>query len=205
MAVNTVLPLQPSWLPMSLVPGKRLSDAEFEELCFSNDMVHFERTHDGEILMHAPTAGGTSNGNFEVLFQLGAWWKTHRRGRVFDSNGGFYLPDGSMLCPDAAYLSAETLKGLSKSELAHFLYRVPDFIVELLSVSDRRSQTEAKMVSWIGNGVKLAWLVDPYAKTATIYSVGQQPVTLGGPFVDGSGPIEGFRLDLQEVWNCFEV
>ena len=76
---------------MSLVPGKPLSDAEFEEFRFSNELIQFERTKNGEILLHAPTAGGTSDGNSEIDYQLRAWWKTHRRGSVFDSSGGFYL------------------------------------------------------------------------------------------------------------------
>ena len=53
---------------MSPVPAKPLSDAEFEELYLSKDLIQFERSGDGEILMHAPTADGTSNGNFEILF-----------------------------------------------------------------------------------------------------------------------------------------
>ncbi len=114
MRMSTLLPIQPDWLPMSLIPAKRLSDAEFEQLCFSSDLIQFERTKDGEIIMNAPTGGGMSSGNAEISAQLHSWWKSHRRGRVFDSNGGFFLPDGSMLCPDAAYVSAETIQGSAK-------------------------------------------------------------------------------------------
>jgi Uma2 family endonuclease len=190
---------------MSLKPGKSLTDAEFEELCFSNDLIQFERTKDGEVIMHAPTASGTSDGNSEINAQLRAWWKTHRRGRVYDSNGGFYLHDGSMLSPDAAYVTPATLKGISKADLKHFLYRTPDFIIELLSASDRRAQAEAKMQSWIANGVQLAWLIDPYSKTVTVYSPDQEPVATAGPQVIGGRPVEGFQLDLNEVWSCYEV
>jgi Uma2 family endonuclease len=190
---------------MSLVPGRALTDAEFEELCLFNDLIQFERTKDGEILMNPPTAMGTTDGNAEIIFQLRAWWKTHRRGRVFDSNGGFYLPDGSMLSPDAAYVSPETLKGITKADLKHFLRRTPDFIIELLSTSDRRVQAETKMQAWIDNGVQFAWLLDPYLQCATIYTPGKQPATVHGHEVQGVSPVEGFRLDLQEVWNCYEI
>ena len=66
--------------------------------------------------MHPPTGGLTSDGNAEIVAQLRPWWKTHRRGRVFDSNGGFFLPDGSMLSPDASYVLPQKLKGLTKDE-----------------------------------------------------------------------------------------
>lgn len=78
MPMSTLLPIQPEWLPMSLVPGKKLTDAEFERLCFSSDLIQFERTRDGEILLNAPAGGGTSSGNAEIIVQLRVWWKTHR-------------------------------------------------------------------------------------------------------------------------------
>ena len=205
MPMSMLLPIQPEWLPMSLVPGKKLTDAEFEQLCFSSDLIQFERTRDGEILMNAPAGGGTSDGNAEVIAQLRVWWKAHRRGRVFDSNGGFFLPDGSMLCPDAAYVSAETLKDVRKEDLQHILHVVPDFIIELLSYSDRRPQAQAKMNSWIANGVQLAWLIDPYRKSVTIYRSGDEPLTTMALQVAGAGPVEGFTLDLSEVWSCYEL
>ncbi len=205
MPMSTLLPIQPEWLPMSLVPGKKLTDEEFEQLCFSSDLIQFERTRDGEILMNAPAGGGTSSGNAEIIGQLLAWWKTHRRGRVFDSNGGFFLQDGSMLCPDAAYVSAETLKDVRKEDLQHILHVVPDFIVELLSYSDRRTQALAKMNSWMMNGVQVAWLIDPYRKSVTIYRPGDEPLATMALQVAGSGPVEGFTLDLSEVWSCYEV
>ncbi len=121
-----------------------LTDAEFEALCAANDLVHFERTREGEILMHPPAGGFTSQGNAEIVSQLRSWWKTHRRGRVYDSNAGFYLPDGSMLSPDAAYVLPEKLKGLTKDELTGFPRLCPDFVVELFSKSDSMAETKEK-------------------------------------------------------------
>ncbi len=110
-----------------------------------------------------------------------------------------------MLCPDAAYVSAETLTDVRKEDLQHILHVVPDFIIELLSYSDRRPQAQAKMNAWVANGVRLGWLVDPYRKSVTVYRQGEKPHTITGPKVDGEGPVAGFALDLTEVWSCFEV
>jgi Uma2 family endonuclease len=117
---------------------------------------------------------------------------------------GFYLPDGSMLSPDAAYVTPETLKGITKADLKHSLYRTPDFVIELLSASDRRREAQAKMQIWIDNGVQLAWLMDPYSKSATA-AAGQPPTTITAGNVQGTGPVEGFHLDLQEIRNCCEI
>ena len=72
-------------LPQSIVWDEPVSDDLLERLCSVNP----------------PTGLRTSDGNSEFIQQLRNWWKTHRQGRVTDSNAGFYLSDGSMLSPDA--------------------------------------------------------------------------------------------------------
>ncbi len=111
--------------------------------------------------MNRPAGMLTSDGNSEIARQLRNWWITHRRGRVGDSSAGFYLPDGSLLSPDAAYLLPETLAKTAKAELRGFPHICPDFVIELRSPSDRLATGMEKMERWIENGVKLGWLIDP--------------------------------------------
>jgi len=203
--VSTLLPLDAATLPRSLVLDPPLTDAEFEALCSANDSVHFERTKDGEILMHPPAGGFTSSGNAEIVSQLHSWWRTHRRGRIYDSSAGFYLPDGSMLSPDAAYVLPEKLKGLTRAELKGFPRLCPDFVVELLSESDSPAKTQGKMQDWIANGATLGWLIDPYKQKVHVYEPGCEASAVSGKSVRGSGPVEGFVLDLDEVWRCYEI
>lgn len=146
----------------------------------------------------------TSDGNSEITRQLRNWWIQDRRGRVFDSSGGFFLPDGSMLNPDAAYVTEEQLKGLTREDRAHFLRLAPAFVIELLSLSDSLAETARKMDAWISNGVQLGWLVDPYANAVHIYEPGVVPRIETGKSVAGSGPVDGFVLDLEEIWRCYE-
>jgi Uma2 family endonuclease len=201
----------PALLPLdeatarSLVLDPPLTDAEFQKLCEVNDWFRFERTREGEILMHTPTGALTSDGDAEINLRLRAWWKTHRRGRVFESNGGFFLPDGSMLTPDASYVLPQKLKGLAKEDLTGFPYLCPDFIIELPSVSDSAADAQKKMERWIENGVTLGWLIEPYKKMVHIYEPGGQVSLVSGKAVHGKGPIEGFTLDLDELWRCYEI
>jgi len=76
--------------------------------------------------------------------------------------------------------------------LEHFLYRCPDFVIELLSKSDRLKDAKEKMERWIENGAKLGWLVDPYKKRVFVYSREKVSVA-SGKFLQGSGPVEGFN------------
>jgi len=201
--MNALLHLDIEALPERLVWNPPLSDEEFEALCFENDLIQLERTKEGQILMHAPASLKTSSANAEVIKQLGLWWDTHERGTVYDSNGGFFLPDKSMLSPDAAYMLPETTSRPSGSG-AKLGRRCPDFLIELLSPSDSLRKTQAKMQNWIANGASLGWLIDPRKRRVTVYGPGKAPVHVSGEFVEGSGPVEGFTLNLAKVWRFYE-
>jgi len=155
--------------------------------------------------MHPPTGLLTSDGNAEITSQLRLWWKAHRRGRVANSNGTFFLADSSMLSPDASYVLPNKLKGLTKDELTGFPRLCPDFVVELLSVSDTLPKAREKMERWIENGVTLGWLIDPYKKKVYVYEPGGQDAVVSGNAISGKGPVERFTLDLDELWRCYEV
>ncbi len=200
----TLLPIDAE-TPRSLVLDPPLTDAEFEALCAANDLIYFERTREGEILMQSPAGGFTSDGNAEIVSQLRSWWKTHRRGRVFDSSGGFFLPDGSMLNPDASYVLPHKLEGLTKDDLTGFPRLCPDFVVELLSISDSISKAQQKMERWIENGATLGWLIDPYEKKVYVFEAGAKTADVTGNALPGRGPVEGFTLDLDELWRCYEI
>jgi Uma2 family endonuclease len=181
-----------------------MSDAEFEALCRENDGVQFERTKEGAIRMNPPAGGWTSSGNFEINRQLGVWWITHERGKAFDSSGGFKLPDGSTLSPDASYLSEERLRRLPNGALRGFPKVCPDFVIELLSESDTLEKTGEKMQSWIANGAQLGWLVDPYQQQVLVYRPGRSPERITGKELAGEGPVQGFVLNLARVWKCYQ-
>jgi Uma2 family endonuclease len=190
--------------PRSIVLDPPLSDEEFERLSERCELGSIERTREGAIVVNAPAGGTTSEGNSEINLQLRNWWKQHRRGRTYDSCAGFFLPDGSVLSPDAAYVKADQLEGLTQDDRAHFLRLAPAFAIELLSLSDSLAATAKKMDAWIANGVQLGWLIDPYAKAVHIYEPGVVPRIETGPQVAGSGPVAGFILDLEEIWRCYE-
>lgn len=173
-------------------------------LCAANEKVRLERTREGKIVVNPPTGLDSSSSNSEIIYQLRAWWKQHRNGRVFDSNAGFFLPDGSSLSPDAAYASADQVRGLSSDDRRHFARFAPAFVVELLSASDNLRQAREKMESWIANGVELGWLVDPYRRNVWVHESGKSPRVEAGSAVAGSGPVQGFVLDLTAVWSEYE-
>jgi Uma2 family endonuclease len=200
----TVVRIDWETLPRVLVLDPPVSDAEFEVMCRENADLRLERTREGAVRMNPLAGGWTSSGNQEISRQLGNWWAGHERGLVFDSSGGFRLPDGSTLSPDASYLSEERLRPLPKGEMRSFPRVCPDFVIELLSESDTVKAMRAKMEDWIANGVHLGWMIDPYQREAWVYRQGTEPQRVASDSLAGEGPVEGFQLNLARVWKRFE-
>ena len=107
--------------------------------------------------------------------------------------------------PDAAYVLPDKVIGLKRDDLTGFPYLCPDFVVELFSISDSTSKAQQKMERWIENGASLGWLIDPYEKKVYVYEAGAETAAVTGNTLSGRGPVEGFTLDLDELWRCYEI
>ena len=179
-----------------------MDDDEFFAFCAENRKLRIEREANGEILIMPPTGAESSYRNSDLITQLGFWSKRDGRGRAFDSNSEFFLPNGAALGPDAAWVRSSRLAGFTQEQKKRFLYLCPDFVVELMSPSDRLSKVQAKMQRWIENGAALGWLIDADQRTVYIFRPGKDPERLKDvDHVDGEGPVEGFRLELSAIWQ----
>ncbi|HEV2831483.1 MAG TPA: Uma2 family endonuclease [Hanamia sp.] len=148
---------------------KNMSDEEFFNFCVQNKKARIERDENQQIYIMPPTGNDSSAKNATITFELVLWNKKHKKGIVFDSSAGFFLPDKSMRSPDTAWISNERWMKVSEEEKKKFAYIAPDFVIELMSPSDRLNELQAKMEKWITNGVLLAWLIVPEAQQAFIY------------------------------------
>jgi Uma2 family endonuclease len=200
MSMTIELPKSPS----KLIFSSGFSEQEFEQLCAANSNLNLERTKDGEIVVNPPTGLYTGDGNSEIITQLRNWWATHELGRCVDSSTGFHLPDNSTKSPDAAYITSAQLAGVKEDELEGFPHFAPAFVIELRSPSDvSLHECLKKMEAWRANGTQLGWLIDPTTRSVYVFEPGEEARTETGPLLRGSGPIEGFVLDLDRVWRRY--
>jgi Uma2 family endonuclease len=189
-------------LPVRIRPERPMTDEALMRFCAVNDLLRVERDANGELIVMSPTGGGTSKTNSELNFQLVLYARETGSGAIFDSNGGFTLPDGSMRSPDASLVSWPRWNALSKRDQERFAPICPEFVIELRSPSDSLTELQAKMRIWIANGAQLAWLIDPSRQTVEIYRPGREPEILeGGSCIEGEGPVAGFVLDLARIWS----
>jgi Uma2 family endonuclease len=180
----------------------RLTDDEYFAFCAANPDLNFERTAQGEIVIVPPPGGESDYRNLSVTLAFAQWARMDGRGKAFGPTVHFLLPDGSARSPDAAWVSNKRLALLSKRQRREFLRVVPEFIVEVLSPSDRLKAAQKKMRLWAANGVELGWLIDGDARRVYVYRGASEPrIVADAESIAGEGPVDGFVLHLGEIWE----
>ncbi len=186
---------------ISLARRSRLSDAAYMEFCFANPDLRIERTAQGEIVIVPPAGMESDCRGADIGIDLGYWARKDGRGRIFGSSAQFFLPDGSAMSADCGWISFARLASVDRSELKVFPHLVPEFIVEVMSPSDRLAAAKRKMGVWMSNGVELGWLIDGKNRRVHVYRQGQEPEVVVEPeSVRGEGPVDGFEIDLKGIW-----
>jgi Uma2 family endonuclease len=180
--------------------GRALSDAELLSLSARNRHLRFERGPQGDLIVMSPTGGESSRRNAELIFQLMLWAKQRGGGAVFESSGGFRLPDGAVRSPDAAWVQSDRLARLSSGERERFLPLAPDFAAELRSPTDDLEDLQRKMTEYLQNGVRLGWLIDPEARRVHVYTPEGASVLEHPETVSGEPVLPGFELQMLELW-----
>jgi Uma2 family endonuclease len=188
-------------MPLTFRPPFAMTDAELIAFSRRNRPYQIERNAKGELEIMSPV--GMDGARCEA-FAIGKldFWAEADGGVVFSSNGGVTLPDGSMRSADAAWISDARWNSLSQEDQARYSPICPEFLIEILSINDKRSRLEAKMRMWIANGAQLAWMIDPYAHTVSVYRADRSVEVLSRPeLVEAGEPVAGFRLKLAALWK----
>jgi Uma2 family endonuclease len=190
-------------IPATLVLDRenRLSDDEYFAFWEANPDLRLERTAQGEIVIVPPAGLESDHRNFDLNIQFGVWSKANRRGEAFGPTAQFPLPDGSALSPDTAWVSNDRLATIPIAQRKGFPRVVPEFVAEVISPSDRPKAAHRKMQQWIDNGVDLAWLIDGDNQCVYVYRQNcEMRLVRGVSQIEGEGPIDGFVLDLTDIW-----
>jgi Uma2 family endonuclease len=94
------------------------------------------------------------------------------------------------------------LAKLTAKQKKKFLPLCPDFVIEVLSPSDRLPTLQQKMEEYRDNGASLGWLIDPEERKVHVYRPGKRVETLNRPKRIGGDPeLPGFVLELARIWK----
>ena len=159
----------------------------------------FEITAAGELKI-MPLAGipgywQESEISAEVVF-----YARQHGGRAGGPTGRFRMPDGSRPGPDAVWFSPERWNAASaEQKRPPFTSLAPDFIVAIVSPSNRGPVLARKVNLFLAHGTRLAWVINPPRRLVTIYRPGQAPETLHDPeTLDGEDVLPGFVFAVRE-------
>ena len=189
-------------LPMPVVLRTTHPMADEDLIAFSrrNRTLRIEQNAEGELEIMSPLGGEGGNLEVRVSADLELWTREHG-GIAFGPSTGFRLPNGSVRSPDAAWLHKQEWELLSAEQRRGFVPLCPPFLIEIRSESDSLETLKEKMKMWIGNGAQLAWMIDPFAATVSIYRPGQSADVLVRPeWVEADAVVAGFRLHTERIW-----
>lgn len=108
--------------------------------------------------------------------------------------GKFREPDVFVLLPEHA--------GRSREEYCE----QPDLVVEVVSPDHRGHDWEVKRREYAQAGIPEYWIVDPQAKTATVFKLSGKSYRVHGEYGSGataeSALLAGFRVNVDDVWRA---
>ncbi|MEG4277153.1 Uma2 family endonuclease [Microcoleus sp. MON1_C1] len=181
-------------------PSTRLTVADLEELQGILSEAHLDyqlELVDGKIMVRGPSDIVSSEIGLEFGSLLRNWVKPRKLGRVFESSGGFILPNSNLTAPDVSFVVADRLKQSKR----YFAELVPDLVVEIKSQSDRLKPLREKILSFLELGAKVGILIDPDKRTVTIYIPTAEPVVLrDGDMISIPELLPGWEVAVTELW-----
>ena len=200
------------WLPC----GASVATYTFSEDCEITDEflrklgeerpeLLFEVSARGDLVVTMAAGDRGSEIGSEFGRIVGNWTVEPGYGVTRESSGGyqFETPLGiAKRQPDVSWISSERYDALTPEERRRDYWpTVPEFIIEVVSPSDRLSQQHEKMAEWMQGGVSVGWLVDPFEEEVHIYrpdadiELHQRPANLEvGP------ELPGLAISFARIW-----
>jgi Uma2 family endonuclease len=174
-----------------------LTDDQFYYLCRQNEVLRFEMTAQGEMIVMPPVGGMSGGRESDLNADVQIWNRQSGLGKVFSSSTIFRLPNGAKRSPDVAWVEINRWNALSAIDQEKFPPITPDFVIELRSRTDSLPTLQAKMQEYIDNGAQLGWLLDPQNQQVEIYEPGKPSLTLALPTtLSGGNVLQGFQLNV---------
>lgn len=147
----------------------------------------------GKLIEMAPASWGHGGRSSKADRLVGDFVERCGLGVTFGAETGFYLsrnPD-TVRAPDVAFVRAERIP--KNQDGSGFFDGPPDLAVEVLSPGDRTADVLEKVADFLRGGTLEVWVIDPKARTITLYVPDAPPRVLSGSQpLDGSRALPGF-------------
>ena len=182
-----------------MVSVKKKNKFTYEDYKNTSDDVRYELL-DGE-LVEMPSPKEIHQ---RLVLSLGTVFNifvsAKNMGRVYIAPFDVVLSDTIVVQPDVMFVSNERSHIITEDNIRG----APDLVVEILSPSNARNDTEVKREFYERHGVKEYWIFDPYAKNITVLILRENGYELAGIYGEGqtltSPTLPGFELALDDIF-----
>ena len=120
----------------------------------------------GEKFMSPAASLTHSNIIGRLYLFIGNHLMANKSGYVYPDDVDVHFSDGSIYKPDLVVVLKSNEKILAGRKN---IYGAPDMVVEVLSHSTRKKDLTVKKDTYEAQGVKEYWIIDPRAKSVTVY------------------------------------
>ena len=139
-----------------------------------------------------------------LLLLLGASWlwfvRETRLGAVYTAPFDVILSATNVVQPDLIFVSSARAHIITEDNIRG----APDLLVEILSPSTAGCDRTTKRNLYARHAVGEYWLIDPYAKTATVLILGANGYNTHAVYSEGdtltSPTLAGFSLNMSELF-----
>ncbi|MDE0401514.1 MAG: Uma2 family endonuclease [Candidatus Poribacteria bacterium] len=171
------------------------TDMTLEEF-LESDLEGYEYVK-GELIPMPPTSGEHGDISMNLVLPLGTYVRANQLGRVYTSDTGFKIDD-RFLIPDIAFVSIERLPDDRRKAFSI----PPDLAVEIVSPTDVLFRVFEKALTYLSGGTQLVWVIEPVAKTVTVYrSETDIKVLTREETLTGEDIIEGFSCEISQLFE----
>lgn len=141
----------------------------------------------------------------EIGLVLSQFVKPRRLGWVNGPDGIMRVVRDQLRLPDVAFISRTRAPG-GRRPTGPIADLSPDLAVEVLSRSNTLAEMSRKLSDYFAGGTLLVWVVDPDARTISVFTSPDTPdrVLRVGDVLDGGDVLPGFAVELEAIFACLD-
>lgn len=163
----------------------------------------------GELVTVAPTKFQHSKISKRIFAHLLMYEQNTKSGEAFFETA-FVLEDVSnwvagARIPDVIFVEKSRIEQY-EAQVENIdekpLILVPDLVVEVVSPTDKYSEINVKVDTYLADGVKLIWIVDPQRKTIAAYEDSDSPKTYRvEDTLTGGAVLTNFEVAVKDIFG----
>ena len=151
----------------------------------------------GVLIPMPPTSGEHGEISSNVQWYLYSHVRENQLGRVYTSDTGFRIGE-RVLMPDIAFVSSARLPDDRRKAFSI----PPDLAAEIVSPTDIQYRVIEKAFTYLDAGTRLVWVIEPVAKTVTVYRSKTDIKTLTcEDTLTGEDVVEGFSCQVAQLFE----